>query len=134
MLIGSQVLQVSDALQRMRVNAAPWLKWHIDRILTNMAEHPNGRGAVFDTGLTNQLMYYRILDIGEYAQTSEMLTQVGDLIMKNAPAEIQKRANTLKYVLMIITITLMLVVYGGTISIIDDFKEQVTLKSATMGS
>jgi type II secretory pathway component PulF len=133
-LIGAQVMQVSDALKRMRTNATPWLKWHIDAILSNMELKPNSRGEVFDTGLTNQAMYYRILDIGEYAQTSEMLTMVGDLILEKAPIEIRQRANLVRYILMIITIVLMLVVYGGTIMIIEDFKQQIQMKSLSMGA
>ncbi|WP_321820764.1 MULTISPECIES: hypothetical protein [unclassified Burkholderia] len=132
-LIGSQIMQVSDALKRMRTNATPWLKWHIDAILANMELKPNSRGEVFDTGLTNRSMYYRILDIGEYAQTSEMLAVVGELILEKAPLEIKQRATLMRYGIMVVTIVLMMAIYGGTILIIEDFKEQVQMKTLRMG-
>lgn len=128
-LIGSQVVQLHDALSLMGENAYPWLRWHIHQIQENMQNHPNSKGEIFNTGIASKSSYYRILDIAEYSQMSEMLNTVGDVILDTAPVESKKRAATVRYVLLAVSISVMLGVYGGTFGLIDAFKMQIQLKA-----
>lgn len=128
-LIGSQVVQLHDALTLMGENAYPWLRWHIYKIQENIQNHPNSKGEIFNTGIASKASYYRILDIAEYSQMSEMLNTVGDVILDTAPAETKKRAATIRYVLLAVSVSIMLGVYGGTFGLIDAFKVQIQLKA-----
>ncbi|MDO8728630.1 MAG: hypothetical protein Q7K26_01915 [bacterium] len=128
-LMGSQVVQLNDALSRIAEDAYPWLSWQINMIQDNLQINPNGKGEIFNTGIVNRMAYYRILDMADYAEMSVMLSSVGDIILETAPIETKKKAETLRYVLMIICLSMMLGVYGGTFGLIDAFKAQVQLKS-----
>lgn len=130
-LIGAQIVQVADALHRIRANAMPWLRWHIDRILQNMEEQPNARGELFDTGIVSESNYYRVVDVAEYAQLSNMLTTVGELIVKTTPIEVAKKATRTRFVLMLICITLMGGIYVGSILVINEFKNEMQAQAMT---
>lgn len=125
----SNVMQLHDALVQMRRNAYPWLRWQTTKILDNLAANPNGKGEIFDTGIANETMQYRILDISDYADVPVMLQQVGGIILKTAPEEIKARAGTVRVVLMGVCLATMLGIYGGTIALVEMFKTAVTMKA-----
>ena len=128
-LIGSQIIQIADALQRIRQNSVSWLAWHIDQIMRNMEEEPTSKGALFNTGIVNERNYYRVVDIAEYAELSTMLNEVGALIMTTAPVEMQKKAGKSRFALMLTCVVLMFGLYGATLFMINDFKNQAQIKS-----
>jgi len=128
-LIGSQIIQIADALQRIRQNSVSWLAWHIDQIMRNMEEEPTSKGALFNTGIVNERNYYRVVDIAEYADLSTMLNEVGALIMTTAPVEMQKKAGKSRFALMLTCVVLMFGLYGATLFMINDFKNQAQIKS-----
>lgn len=128
-LIGTQLVQVVDALQRIRENSVRWLCWHIDKILLNMEERPNAKGELFDTGIVNEKNYYRVVDVAEYAQLSAMLNTIGALIMKTAPVEMAKKATKSRFGLMVVSLLLMFGIYGATLVLINDFKNQVYIRT-----
>jgi type II secretory pathway component PulF len=123
------VVQLHAALLQMHHNAYPWLRWQISSMLENLAGKPNSKGEVFDTGITNQKTYYRILDISDYAEVPVMLQQIGEIILKNAPDEIRARATTVRVILMATCMTLMLTMYGGQYALTDAFKSAVQMKA-----
>jgi hypothetical protein len=125
----SNVVQLHDALNKMRDNAYPWLRWQTTKILENLAANPNGKGEIFDTGIANEAMHYRILDISDYADVPVMLEQVGGIILKTAPEEIKARAGTVRVVLMGVCLVTMIALYGGTIALVEMFKAAVTMKA-----
>lgn len=125
----SNVVQLNDALVKMRTNAYPWLRWQTTRILDNLAANPNGKGEIFDTGIANQTTYYRILDISDYADVPVMLQQVGAIILKTAPEEIKAKASTVRVLLMTVCLATMLGMYGGTIALVESFKTAVNMKA-----
>lgn len=126
---GGHVVQLHDALVQMRQNAYPWLRWQTKLILENLAARPNSKGEIFDTGIANRNMYYRILDISDYSEVPVMLQKVGGIILKTAPEDIKKRALKLRVYLMGVCILLMLGIYGGTYFLIEAFKTAAQLKS-----
>ncbi|CAN7643052.1 hypothetical protein [Massilia sp. LjRoot122] len=125
----SNVVQLSDALIKIRLNAYPWLRWQTTRILDNLAANPNGKGEIFNTGIANQTTYYRILDISDYADVPVMLQQVGAIILKTAPEEIKAKASTVRIVLMAACLAAMLGMYAGTIALVEMFKTAVSMKA-----
>lgn len=127
---GAQVLGLMDALKLMGENSYPWLSWHIERIQQNLIRNPNSKGEIFNTGFLSKASLYRVQDIAEYSQLSPMLAQAGDLIMSTAPAEIQKRAVSLRYTMMIITLLTMIGIYAGTYAMVYEFKSTIELQTA----
>lgn len=125
---GGQIVQLHDALYQMRQNAYPWLRWQIQLILGNLASRPNSKGEIFNTGITDQKTYYRILDIADYSEVPVMLQKVGGIILNTAPEQIKARATKLRVVLMAFCLVTMLGIYGGTFALIEAFKAAVQLK------
>lgn len=125
----SNVVQLNEALLKMRVNAYPWLRWQTTRILDNLTANPNGKGEIFNTGIANQKTYYRILDISDYADVPVMLQQIGTIILKTAPEEIKEKASTIRIVLMAVCLITMLGMYAGTIALVEMFKTAVNMKA-----
>jgi type II secretory pathway component PulF len=123
------VVQIRDALQQLKQNAYPWLRWQINMVLENLAARPNSKGEMFNTGITDKKTYYRILDIGDYAEVPVMLQKTGEIILRVAPADIQRRANVLKVVLVAVCMVSMLSIYGGTFALINAFKTAAMMKS-----
>lgn len=128
---GGHVVQLHDALMQMRQNAYPWLRWQTKLILDNLAAHPNSKGEIFDTGISNRNTYYRILDIADYSEVPVMLQKVSGIILKTAPEEIKARATMLRVVLMAICLLTMLGIYGGTFALIEAFKAAAQMKALT---
>ena len=50
--------------------------------------------------------------------------------MSTAPAEIQKRAVSLRYTMMIITLLTMIGIYAGTYAMVYEFKSTIELQTA----
>ncbi len=126
---GTQVVQLHDALSEVQQNAYPWLKWQVNKIQENLQAQPNSKGEIFNTGIANRRMYHRILDIADYSEMSVMLNKVGDIILKTAPEDIKAKANTTRFLLMLICVALMMGIYGGTYGLIDSFKAAAQLKT-----
>lgn len=123
------VVQLHEALAQLRQNAYPWLGWQIGMIMENLAARPNSKGEIFNTGITNQRSYYRILDISDYAEVPEMLQKTSDALLKSTPDEIKSRANKVKIILMAVCMVSMLGVYGGTFVLIEAFKTAAQMKA-----
>lgn len=128
-VIGSQMVQFNDALSTIRSRSqVRWLNWQIDMIQHNLRTNPNSRAEIFNTGITTRRIYFRILDIGDYTEMSQMLSKVGAIIMEIAPVETKKRAGKLRFFLLIVSIVLMGGIYAGTGNLIDAFKTQIQVK------
>ncbi|UTY55859.1 type II secretion system F family protein [Massilia sp. erpn] len=125
----NNVVQLHDALVQTKANAYPWLRWQTTKILENLAANPNGKGEIFDTGIANRSMYYRILDISDYSDVPVMLKKIGEIILKTSPQEIKAKAGTVRIVLMGLCLVTMLGVYAGTIALVELFKTAVTMKA-----
>jgi type II secretory pathway component PulF len=125
----NNVIQLHDALLQTKANAYPWLKWQTTKLLENLAATPNGKGEIFNTGIANETMYYRILDISDHSDVPVMLKKVGEIILKTAPQEIKAKAGTVRVVLMALCLVTMLGTYASTISLVEVFKAAVTMKA-----
>jgi type II secretory pathway component PulF len=131
--VGTQVQTVPDVLEKMEAEAYPWLKWHIKRILNNFEHEPNSKGEAFNTGIVNDRAYYRIVDIAEYSDMSTMLSKVGEIVRKAAPAEMEKKATIVRYIVVVIVIVMMLGMYFGTFKMADEFKAIIQLNMMMRG-
>ncbi|TES62211.1 hypothetical protein E2P84_42410 [Burkholderia cepacia] len=132
-LYGGRVVQLNDALLRMRMFAYPWLRWHIDQILKNLENNPNGQGEVFNTGFTSAEVAYQIQDMAEHTAIGPMLEQIGDLVMETAPEDCERRANRLRYTSIFLLLLAMVCIYLGTGLIINDFQTIIKARSAIAG-
>lgn len=128
-MVGNQLVQFNDALSIVRSRSrTPWLNWHIDNIQHNLRTNPNSRAEIFNTGVVARKIYFRILDIADYSEMSEMLAKVGSIIMVVAPIEANKRATKLRFFLLIAAVFVMVGIYSGTGNLIESFKSQIQMK------
>ncbi|MFW2776614.1 hypothetical protein ACN6P7_18790, partial [Acinetobacter baumannii] len=102
--------------------------------LDNFEQEPNAKGEAFNTGIVNDRAYYRIVDLASYNDMSTMLGKVGEIVRTTAPVEMQKKATTLRYIVVIGVILLMMSFYFGTFKMGDEFKQIVQLNMMMRGS
>jgi type II secretory pathway component PulF len=126
---GGQIVQLHEALLQIRVNAFPWLRWQTKLILDNLSANPNSKGEIFNTGIANRKTYYRILDLADYSEVPVMLQKIGGIILTTAPDEIQKRAKSLRVILMATCLMAMIGIYLGTFTLIEEFKAAAQMKA-----
>jgi type II secretory pathway component PulF len=123
--VGERVMSLREALDMVSANGNPWVKWHVEMILTRMSVSPDSKGQVFATGVVNARATYRIQDLAEYAQLSDMLGQVGDIVLKKAPEEIEKRGKKIDFLLRIGIIVPMLLIWSAQYKIQTEYKNTV---------
>lgn len=111
--VNNKVVPVPKALELMEPNASPWLRQHIVRIATNLEENPNAKGENFRTGMVDRDTEYRMMDIADYSDISEMLHVVGEQILVRAPKELEARAKRIQNVSRVVMVTLVLVIQAG---------------------
>jgi type II secretory pathway component PulF len=127
--INNSVLPVPQALQRMEVEATPWVRWHINRILANMENNTEGKGENFATGMVSKKMEYRMIDIAQYADMSDMLDQVGKTILKRTPKEMEQRAQKIQFISRIIMVGIVFAISAGFYYLSFEFQDAVTLNA-----
>jgi type II secretory pathway component PulF len=127
--INNHVLPVPQALQRMAADAVPWVGWHINRVLANMESNAEGKGENFATGLVNKKMEYRMIDIAQYADMSDMLDQVGKTILKRTPKEMEKRAQKIQFVSRVVMVLIVFAISAGFYFLSFEFQDAVTLNA-----
>jgi type II secretory pathway component PulF len=128
-VINNTVLPVPQALQRMAADATPWVRWHIERILANMEHNTQGKGENFATGMVSKAMEYRMIDIAEYADMSDMLDQVGKTILKRTPAQMEKRAQRIQFISRVIMVSIVFGISAGFYFLSFEFQDAVTLNA-----
>ncbi|WP_312573898.1 hypothetical protein, partial [Staphylococcus saprophyticus] len=111
--VNNKVVSVPKALQMMEPNASVWLRHHILRIVHNLEENPHGKGENFQTGMVDRDTEYRMMDIADYADVSEMLKQVGGTILETAPKELEKRAKRIQNTSRAVLVILVVAIQGG---------------------
>lgn len=122
-LVGSQLTQLYPSLTAMKNRSTvAWLNWQIDMIQHNIQVAPNSKAEIFNTGICGKALYYRMLDVADYQDTSAMLSQVGRICLEIAPEEVKSKANKIRYVLMVGSICLMVGMYLGTTILVNLFK------------
>ena len=127
--INNSVLPVPQALQRMETEATPWVRWHIKRILVNMENGTDGRGENFATGMVSRRMEYRMIDIAQYADMSDMLDQVGKTILKRTPKEMEQRAQRIQFISRVIMVAIVFGISAGFYNLSFEFQDAVTLNA-----
>ncbi|MEW6342965.1 MAG: type II secretory pathway component PulF-like protein [Pseudomonadota bacterium] len=127
--INNHVLPVPQALQRMEADAVPWVRWHIHQILANMENNAEGKGENFATGMVSKKMEYRMIDIAQYADMSDMLDQVGKTILKRTPKEMEQRAVRIQFISRVIMVAIVFAISAGFYFLSFEFQDAVTLNA-----
>lgn len=125
--INNKVLPVPQALKMMERDATVWLRWHIGAVLLQIEENPQGKGENFNTGVVSQDMLYRMIDIAEYADMSDMLDKVGRQVLKRAPIEMEKRAKRIQFVTRVAMVSIVLGLMWGFNAMTYSFQDALTI-------
>jgi type II secretory pathway component PulF len=124
--INNKVLPIPKALQLMEPDAAKWTQSHIRRILVNLEENPEGKGENFNTGLVKKETHYRMIDIAQYANMSDMLDRVGKGVLKRTPKEMEKRAEKISFASRIVLVAVVMGLSWGFNAMSWSFQRAVT--------
>lgn len=74
---GAEVTNQRNALLMMQSQVQPWLRWKINLMLSHMDDHGALDASMFDVGVVDKEVYFRVVDIVDARGISEGLTAAG---------------------------------------------------------
>lgn len=110
-------ISLRTALVRAQNFAAPWMRWHVRKILRNLAR-PNAPyfGHAFQTGLLNAEMADRVQDASERRDPVEAFIRTGSGAIDQMLVVIDKRARILNTVMILVCGLILGLMFAGFMS------------------
>lgn len=111
---------LTDALDSMRRNASPWMRWHLRRVSRHLHTAPTEYIQAFSKGLLSPRVLARLATtIRNGRRFDEVLIELGTVGVQEVRKEIEITAKTLNTILMLAAASLVLFLYVGQLSITD---------------
>lgn len=113
---GGEVTNQRSALLMMVKEVQPWLRWKVEEMLSRMDSRGALDASIFDVGVVDKEIYYRITDIFEARGLSDGLEIAGRESEERAVSAIESRGKILRTVMLgggVVTVMgLLFWVYG----------------------
>lgn len=105
--------QLPDALAQLREGSSPWLAWHIDQMLSNLAnvnssqagENSTAIANALNTGLIDQETFWYFLDVQDGAGIAAGLYKTGLRVEGPTLKKVAARAGVLRAIMLIIALS-----------------------------
>lgn len=111
---------LTDALDSMRRNASPWMRWHLRRVSRHLHTAPTEYIQAFSKGLLSPRVLARLATtIRNGRRFDEVLIELGTIGVQEVRKEIEMTSKTLNTILMLVAASLVLFLYVGQLSITD---------------
>ena len=118
---GGNVVAMQKALEKIHEHSFPWLRQQTEKILNNLDSNPNGKGEVFNTGLLDKQIYYRVLDLGDSEEdSSKLLAQIAAIILEETPNRTAIRVMIVRFILVISIVSIIVFFFFSTQGISDE--------------
>src|SRR5690606_18824010 len=89
-----------DALRLMHRTASPWMRMHLERMMTNMRHGGENQGKSLDTGLLDKEVAGDIQDYSATGSFLEAIYRIGQRTLEEGVKSIQIKMDVLKNVLL----------------------------------
>jgi type II secretory pathway component PulF len=126
-------LTLSAALERVKVNADPWLRWHVARMLRRLELKPEEPMRALETGIFSELVVDRIADAERRDNFIEAIKSLGRGSLDRVVEAVRRNARITHYVLLGVAALLFIAVGIGSYAVTGLVGIQSAL-SATTGS
>ncbi|WP_244145377.1 type II secretion system F family protein [Paraburkholderia mimosarum] len=110
-------LTLSGALERIKVNADPWLRWHVTRMLRRLELKPEEPMRALETGIFSALVVDRIADAERRDNFVEAVKSLGRGSLDRVVEAVRRNARITHYVLLGIAAALFIGVGVGSYAV-----------------
>lgn len=107
---------VLESLNQLETNATPWMKWHIQQMITNLDYNAAEPAKAIDTGALPRHVMDRIIDFGKRSSFIEAMNTIGLQSMVRTEAQISKSAKVLNTIMLLVAGLLFVIVILGTVT------------------
>lgn len=108
-------VSLTEALQKTRESATPWLRWHIATMLKRLDQEPDNPARALDTGLFPQYLADRIVDFGERSNFRDALSKVGLQGVNKVIVVVERSSSVVNKVLYVVLGVVIGILVVGTI-------------------
>lgn len=127
--INNRVISVPNALRLIQASSTVWLSHHIRRILANYEENPHAKGENFKVGMVDRHVEFRMQDIADYADVSQMLRIVAKNSLAKSPKEMERRALRIQLWSRILLVAVVIGIQAGFYSMGWQFQDAVSMST-----
>lgn len=108
-------MSISDAIERVRRNANPYVRKRVDRIFRRMLEGDNFGSAMYraGTGWPDQTMALNIKIFAETQDLSEHMSRMAKEWLTDSESAVERNMSVLKYTAMILMFATIMTIVGG---------------------
>jgi type II secretory pathway component PulF len=93
-------LTLTAALERLKKNADPWLRWHLNRMGRRLAETPHEPMRSLDTGIFSEMIVDKIADANRRDRFIEAIKALGRNSLDRVVETVKRNARVTHYVLL----------------------------------
>lgn len=111
-------LTLSAALERVRRNADPWLRWHVTRMQRRLSAKPDEPMRALETGIFSQLVVDRIADAERRDNFVDAIKSLGRESLDSVVEAVRRNAKITHYVLLGVAAVLFIVLAIGSYAVI----------------
>lgn len=110
-------LTLSAALERVRRNADPWLRWHVTRMQRRLSAKPEEPMRALETGIFSQLVVDRIADAERRDNFVHAIKSLGREALDSVVEAVRRNAKITHYVLLGVAAVLFIVLAVGSYAV-----------------
>lgn len=110
-------LTLSAALERVRRNADPWLRWHVTRMQRRLSAKPEEPMRALETGIFSQLVVDRIADAERRDNFVHAIKSLGRESVDSVVEAVRRNAKITHYVLLGVAAVLFIVLAVGSYAV-----------------
>jgi type II secretory pathway component PulF len=110
-------LTLSAALERVKRNADPWLRWHVTRMQRRLSAKPEEPMRALETGIFSQLVVDRIADAERRDNFVDAIKSLGRGSLESVVEAVRRNAKITHYVLLGIAAGLFIALGVGSYAV-----------------
>jgi type II secretory pathway component PulF len=122
-------VSLTEALQKIRETASPWMRSHINVMLKRLDKEPDRPARALDTGMFTRALADRIADFGERSNFREAISKVGLQGVDKVMSVVETSSNVMNKVLLLVVGVTIGILIAGTMQ--TSFGADEALKAQT---
>ncbi|WP_429359145.1 type II secretion system protein [Paraburkholderia sp. GAS32] len=107
-------LTIQASLEKIKVNADPWLKWHISRMLRHLKQRPEAPMRALETGIFSTLIVDKIADAERRDNFVQAIKLLGRDSLESVVEAVRRNARRTHLVLLALAAIIFVVVGLGS--------------------
>jgi type II secretory pathway component PulF len=126
---------LNDALDAIRQNSTPWMRWHVRRIQNHLQAAPAEYVKAFSKGLLSAQLLSRLASmIRTNPRFDQVLIKVGTVGTAEIQKEVGSQASRINLMVIVAGAAIVLLLIGGQMSISNSMQEELSPQKMQMRS